>query len=148
VAEVRADAGFSGYAEGSISGVMEMIRATRDAKRARRNRSGGYWIAEADPEAGRRAVVRSWPADAVSAVLVATDGVSCGPEQYAVPASWSAVLRLVLADGPAELLRRIHDAESGDQEGRAVAGPKVHDDKAVAVAVFTPHWEPDGGAAW
>jgi Protein phosphatase 2C len=148
VARLRTDQRrMHGRREDCIGEVKEMIRATRAAKQELMNRPGGYWIAEAAPEAGRRAVVRSWPAQSVSALMVATDGVTCGPEQYGIPPSWPAALHVALCDGPEELLRLIHDAEAADPDGTRWPRSKVHDDKAVALAVFTGHWTiaPDRG---
>jgi hypothetical protein len=88
------------------------------------------------------------PIEKVSAVLIATDGVSCGPEQYAVPASWPAVLDVVLNRGPNDLLRLIHETEASDPDGTRWVRTKTHDDKAVAVAVFTSHWQASSEAAW
>jgi hypothetical protein len=100
------------------------------------NRPGGYWIAEANPDAGHCAIVRRWPIDSVSAVLVVTDGVSTGVEDYHVLPSWPAALNLSRRQGLAGLLQTIHQAEARDPHGRRWPRPKTHDDKAAALVDF------------
>jgi hypothetical protein len=116
--------------------LQSLIRATRPAKLARMNRTGGYWIAEATPNAGRHAIVRSWPIDTVLAVLAVTDGVSTGIEDYRVPPSWPAALDLTRRQGLDGLLQTIHQAEARDPKGRRWPRPKTHDDKAAALIDF------------
>jgi hypothetical protein len=130
VAEVRRD--FAGR----IDNLRELIRATQPAKLARMNRTGGYWIAEATPEAGRHAIVRRWPREHVRAVLAVTDGVSCGIDDYGVPASWSAALTLSLGEGLDALLTTVHQAEASDPNRERWRRPKTHDDKAAALILF------------
>jgi hypothetical protein len=133
VAELRHDAKQN---RGGLDDLNELIRATRPAKLARMNNEGGYWIAEATPEAGHHAILRRWPIENIHAVLAMTDGVSCGVDDYRVPRSWSAALTLALTDGLKALLDVIHEAEATDKTRRRWPRPKTHDDKAAALMVF------------
>ncbi|WP_053739568.1 protein phosphatase 2C domain-containing protein [Nocardia sp. NRRL S-836] len=92
-----------------------------------KNKPGGYWVAEADPEAGRQALTASWPRSAVEKVVVATDGVSCGVSEYGL-FSWEELAELPLADA----LDRIRAAERGDPEHTRWPRYKTHDDQAIA----------------
>ncbi|MEV0676655.1 protein phosphatase 2C domain-containing protein [Actinosynnema sp. NPDC050436] len=103
-----------------------------------RNREGGFWVAEADPAAAHRAVRRSWPRDEVHTVLMATDGVSCGVDDYGLFADWRSVLEITSAKGPEAVLDAIREAEANDPERVRWHRPKVHDDQAFAVLRFTP----------
>jgi hypothetical protein len=137
VAELRrAQARENGMQGRDTDEVQALIRATRPAKLQRMNRDGGYWIAEASPLAGHRALMRRWPIDDLAAVLLVTDGVSCGVDDYAVPPSWPAALDLVLSDGLEDLLRSVHKAEAGDPNARRWPRGKRHDDKAAALLLF------------
>jgi hypothetical protein len=137
VAELRRDAALRDGLRGRDGGELQaLIRATRPAKLARMNRPGGYWIAEATPDAGRHAIVRHWPTDTISAILAVTDGVSSGIDDYRVPPSWPAALDLARRQGLDGLLQTIHQAEARDPNGRRWPRPKTHDDKAAALIDF------------
>ncbi|MEJ2857234.1 MULTISPECIES: hypothetical protein [unclassified Saccharothrix] len=98
-----------------------------------RNREGGFWVAEANPEAAYRAVRRTWRRDAVHTVLLATDGVACGVDDYGLFANWREVLEITLAKGPEAVLDTIREAEASDPERTRWRRSKVHDDQALAV---------------
>jgi Protein phosphatase 2C len=116
--------------------LQALIRATRPGKLAQMNTPGGYWIAEAVPEAGLHAIVRTWHASSVEAFLAVTDGVSCGIEDYGIPSSWLAALDLARRNGLATLLAAIHQAEAQDPGGQRWPRPKTHDDKAAALILL------------
>ncbi|WP_405968942.1 protein phosphatase 2C domain-containing protein (plasmid) [Streptomyces sp. NBC_00015] len=97
---------------------------------------GGYWVAEAVPEAARYAVVRSWPTAGIADILVMTDGVSAGVEEYGLYPTWDAMARACLAGSPATVVRAIQDAEADDPDGRRWPRYKVSDDKALAYLRF------------
>ncbi|MEU7479982.1 protein phosphatase 2C domain-containing protein [Lentzea sp. NPDC042327] len=90
------------------------------------NRPGGYWVAEADPEAGRQALTASWPREMIKKVVVATDGVSCGVSEYGL-FSWDELAELPLGAA----LDRIREAERSDPEHIRWPRCKTHDDQAV-----------------
>ncbi|MFF0493605.1 PP2C family serine/threonine-protein phosphatase [Nocardia sp. NPDC004068] len=111
-----------------------LLETLQQAQRQRRNRPGGYWIAEADPTAAAHAITASYPLDSVRWVVLATDGVT----KPAVPLglSWPDFAELD-SDGLARLLDRCHRWEaSTDPDGLLQPRSKRHDDKTVVVA----HW--------
>ncbi|WP_217225962.1 protein phosphatase 2C domain-containing protein [Streptomyces anulatus] len=102
---------------------------------------GGYWVAEAVPGAARHAVVRSWPTSGIADVLVMTDGVSSGVEDYGLY-TWEEMGGACRSHGPGHVVRTIHEAEAEDPDGRRWPRYKRHDDKALAHLRFTPAAEP------
>jgi hypothetical protein len=99
---------------------------------------GGYWVAEAVPEAARHAVVRSWPAVDLAEILVMTDGVSASVEEYGLYPSWDHLARACRTDGPDTVVRAIRNIEAQDPDGRRWPRYKISDDKAIASLQFTP----------
>jgi hypothetical protein len=107
-----------------------------DAQRRARNRAGGYWIAEATPDAAYHAELGSWPTNDVDAVLVVTDGVSAGPDRYQVPASWAQAVQTARHD-PAALVEMVHTVEATDPHGTRWPRSKRHDDKTAVLVDHT-----------
>ncbi|WP_447004682.1 protein phosphatase 2C domain-containing protein [Saccharothrix isguenensis] len=102
-----------------------------------RNHEHGWWVAEADPTAAHRAVRASWPRDRVRAVVMATDGVSCGVDDYGLFDDWQIVFDVTAEKGPEAVLDEIRAAEADDADRRKWPRPKIHDDQALAVIRFT-----------
>jgi hypothetical protein len=100
-----------------------------------RNREGGFWVAEALPAAAHRAVVRSWPRAEVDAVLMTTDGVSCGVDDYDL-FTWRELLDLAERSGPESVLDAVREAELSDPDRTRWHRHKVHDDQALALVRF------------
>lgn len=100
-----------------------------------RNVPGGFWVAEADPAAAHQARTRSWPRADVRAVLMATDGVSCGIDDYHL-FTWPQALDLATTHGPQAVLDQVRAAEQEDPSGRRWPRPKRHDDQALALISF------------
>ncbi len=98
------------------------------------NRPGGYWVAEAVPEAGHHARTDSWPLAGVSEVLIATDGVSSAVDDYDL-FCWAEAVAVCRGKGPQAVVDFIHSAEQRDFDGRAWPRYKPHDDKALAYLV-------------
>ncbi|MEY9839570.1 protein phosphatase 2C domain-containing protein [Streptacidiphilus sp. EB103A] len=94
------------------------------------NREGGYWIAEAIPEAGRHAVVHSWDRNQLGAVLVATDGVSCAVDEYGM-FTWESLAEACRSHGPASVVDSVHQEEAQDPNAVLYPRYKPHDDKAL-----------------
>ncbi len=112
------------------------VRESAERVGALRNRPGGFWVAEADPAAARHAVTASWPRAELTAVLLASDGVSCGVDDYGVFPDWTAVRNLAADQGAQAVLDRVRAAELSDPTGQRWPRPKVHDDQALALVNF------------
>ncbi|WP_329788715.1 protein phosphatase 2C domain-containing protein [Lentzea sp. DG1S-22] len=110
---------------------LEDLRPDPDILRWK-NRTGGYWVAEADPEAGHQALTASWSRAEVTSVIALTDGVSCGVSEYGL-FDWEALAEMPLG----EVLDRIREAERGDSEHKRWPRFKTHDDQAIARISFT-----------
>jgi hypothetical protein len=118
-----------------LSEDIEGWRTFVAGQRRARNRVGGYWVAEAVPEAARHAMTASWPIDELAIVMAMTDGVSKGVDCYRVPPNWPSAIELA-ADDPSRLVEAVHAAEEGDPTGQRWPRSKRHDDKALAVVRF------------
>lgn len=94
---------------------------------ARRNQPGGYWIAKDDPRAAEEAVIGSRPLPDVDGVALLSNGAGRIVSPYGLT-DWPGVLRLLAAHGPAEVLRRVRQAETRTS-GRSDA--PVPDDATV-----------------
>jgi protein phosphatase 2C-like protein len=111
--EVDARNDVSTRLEGLTAGTPEYERAMRSATeelRARRNQPGGYWIAKEDPEAAAQAVTGSVPLGQLRGAALLSNGASRIVDPYRL-AEWPAVLELIRAEGPDELIRRVRKAE-------------------------------------
>lgn len=95
---------------------------------ARRNQPGGYWIAKDDPAAAAHALTGSEPLDGLSAVALMSNGASRAVTPYGL-LNWAALLDVLSAQGPDEVIRRVRNAESLNP-GDASAG--AADDATVA----------------
>lgn len=103
-----------------------------------RNQPGGFWVAEADPDAAYEARRARWPLAGVESVLMATDGVSCGVDDYRIFPDWPAVLELAAREGAPAVLNAVRAAELSDPDGTRWPRPKPHDDQALVVVRFEP----------
>lgn len=111
-----------------------LARRMSREKAQRMNRSGGYWIAEADPRAGMNAVVRSYPLCDVSWCVMLTDGAAEPALHFGVTTE-----RLAKKDeaGLRESLLHMHRWETEtDPYGKHLPRFKQHDDKTIAVVRF------------
>lgn len=113
------------------------LREMQAITRAHRNRDGGYWVAEATPEAAHHALCCTWPREQVRAVALASDGAATAVTPYHVIDGWPELIAVTLEHGPGSVLDAAHRAEAGDPGGRRWPRFKTHDDKALAVADFT-----------
>ena len=101
------------------------------------NRKDGYWVAEAVPEAGHQALQATFPRSEVENVIMTTDGVSCGVDDYQLFKDWQSVLDLITTTGPEAVLDQIRTAEEADSSKTRWPRPKTHDDQALARINFT-----------
>lgn len=111
------------------------VRTAGTSTKRLRNVPGGFWVAEADPAAAKEARTRSWPRDGLRSALIASDGVSCGVDDYHL-FEWPDVLALAVDEGPAAVLNRVRDAERTDPDGLRWPRPKRHDDQALVLLRF------------
>lgn len=112
-----------------------LLRTRADVDRLR-NSEGGFWVAEAVPEAATQALRRRWSRGDVEAAVLATDGVSAGIDTYRV-LDWPDVLRLSRKNGADAVLDVVRDAEVADADCRRWPRSKRHDDQALVVVDFT-----------
>ncbi|MEV5768445.1 hypothetical protein AB0L34_28270 [Micromonospora sp. NPDC052213] len=112
-----------------------------EALRARRNQPGGYWIAKDDPHAAEEAVTGSRPLHDLGGVALLSNGASRIVSPYGLT-DWPGVLGLLGAYGPAEIIRRVRQAEA-----RTCGGPdaRVPDDATVAHCTHLPRSAGAGG---
>ena len=133
----------AGYRDRLASGAgygddhLVALRRAATSMSRRRNTEGGFWVAEADPDAAHYAERASWPRADVTTVLMATDGVSCGVDTYHVFPDWAAVRDLALTKGPEAVLDVVRAAEHDDPHGTRWPRAKPHDDQALVVVDFT-----------
>jgi hypothetical protein len=111
------------------------LRASGARTSRLRNVEGGFWVAEADPAAAAHARTGSWPREHVTTALMATDGMSCGVDDYHI-FDWPQVLAHATATGPASVLAMVRAAEVTDPDGARWPRPKRHDDKTLVVVRF------------
>lgn len=104
-----------------------------EALRAHRNRDGGFWVASVDPLAAQQALTGTAPADKIRAAALISDGASRLVDRFHL-ATWHDTLDILDQHGPAELIRRVREAEHSDPEGERWPRGKAFDD-ATAVQV-------------
>ncbi len=110
----------------------QILRQLQVEQAKHRNQSGGYWIAEAVPEAADHAIVIREPVAAVPWAVLATDGA------YKVMAHLGLDKWVDLREATRlELERLLRDCQawedSEDPRGQHLPRAKLHDDKSLAV---------------
>ncbi|MEU4565747.1 hypothetical protein [Micromonospora sp. NPDC023956] len=108
-----------------------------EALRARRNQPGGYWIAKDDPHAAEEAVTGSRPLHDLNGVVLLSNGASRIVSPYGLT-DWPGLLELLNANGPADIIRRVRQAEALAAEGPDAPIP---DDATVAHCTDLPRSE-------
>lgn len=117
----------AGVASGTAE--YERVRASCiGALQARRNQPGGYWIAKDDPRAAEEAVTGSCSLRDLRSSALLSNGASRIVSPYALT-SWSGMLDLLSADGPAEIIRRVRHAEAPRSRNPRATTP---DDATIA----------------
>ncbi|MET8065262.1 hypothetical protein ACFYON_22320 [Micromonospora sp. NPDC005686] len=81
--------------------------------RTRRNSPGGFWVAKDDPRVVEEAVTGECPADDVTGAALLSNGASRLVDTFGLT-GWPGLLRLLETDGPAEVIRRVREAEARD----------------------------------
>jgi protein phosphatase 2C-like protein len=113
------------------------LRPTTDNILSHKNRPGGYWVAEADPQAAHQAIRKTLPRETVQKVIIATDGVSCAVDDYRIFPTWQSVLDVITATGLEAVLDKIRAAELTDPSRSRWPRAKIHDDQALALIDLT-----------
>ncbi|WP_433530123.1 hypothetical protein ACQPYA_28655 [Micromonospora sp. CA-263727] len=142
VADQRLAASVAGLRD-TATGLPESAdRATRfqhavTLQRERMNRTHGYWVAAADPDAAYHAVVGTLPLrgpDAVRRAVLLTDGASAAVEEFGL-FDWAGLLAVVTAEGPGGLIDRVRVAEREHPDRRRRHKPT--DDASAIFCEFT-----------
>jgi hypothetical protein len=110
------------------------LRELQRSEFPHRNRLGGYWIAEADPAAADELLIRSFQPEAVTWVVLATDGAQKHIDRLG--GEWD-----VLASQSDEQLAAFLQAAQAweteaDPDGTDLPRSKRHDDKTIVA------WQP------
>lgn len=116
---------------------LARLAASMETTGRLRNTEGGFWVAEATPEAAWRAETRRFTRAEARGALLASDGVSCGVDQYGIYPNWAAVWEQAISAGAHSVLDTVRHAENSDPDGRRWPRPKRHDDQALAVVHLT-----------
>jgi hypothetical protein len=102
-----------------------------EARRAHRNRPGGYWVAADDPVAADHAITGSVPLETVRGVMVLSDGAARLVDLFG--RDWAHAV----AAGPAEIIRQVRALE--DEDPGCVRWPRTkHRDDATAARWTLP----------
>jgi hypothetical protein len=109
----------------------ELLKALQQEQAQHRNVNGGYWIAEAVPDAAHHAITRQSSLDATPWLVLATDG-AYRPMRHLGLDAWTDIA--VKDDGELQsLVENLDRWESEiDPHGRALPRAKRRDDKAIA----------------
>lgn len=111
------------------------LQRMKRREQAARNRPGGFWVAAADPDAAKHAIVGSVPLGDVTAVAILTDGAARCVIPFGL-ITWADMLRILEADGPDELIRQVRRTESSDPNGEHWRRAKRSDDATVVFATL------------
>ncbi|MEV0289217.1 MULTISPECIES: hypothetical protein [unclassified Kribbella] len=96
-----------------------------------RNRSDGWWVAAADPEAARHAVVDSYARSEVGRLAIFSDGATRPADQMDLY-TWPEYLALLDKLCPAGLIAHVREIETADPDGARHPRTKRHDDATLA----------------
>ncbi|MET7752114.1 hypothetical protein [Micromonospora sp. NPDC005367] len=96
--------------EATVAGSDEYHRLLREL-RANRNQPGGFWVAKDDPRAAEQAITGSCPAAGLAGAVLLSNGASRIVDRFAL-ADWPEVLTVLASSGPAEIIRRVRQAEA------------------------------------
>jgi hypothetical protein len=104
------------------------------------NTAHGYWVAAAKPDAAHQAITGALPLTgpkAVQRAALLTDGASRAVDTFAF-LDWHGLLDVATTLGPAELIRRVRNAEAESGQPKPERLPtKLHDDATIALCLFS-----------
>jgi len=110
----------------------QALGLVQDAFRARRNRSGGFWVAKDDPYAALQAVTGSVALERIHGAALLSNGASRAAGAYQL-LEWPAMLHVLRTTGPAEILRLVREAEARAEVPEPSTGMYAPDDATVAL---------------
>ncbi|WP_171055594.1 MULTISPECIES: hypothetical protein [unclassified Nonomuraea] len=96
--------------EAAAQGSDEHHRLLRDL-RANRNQPGGFWLAKDDPRAADEAIMGSCPISGLTGAVLLSNGASRIVDRFQL-ADWPQVMAVLASSGPAEIIRRVRQAEA------------------------------------
>ncbi|MEU5564374.1 hypothetical protein [Micromonospora musae] len=111
--EVVISRSYQSAIEATAEGSDEHHRLLREL-RANRNRPGGFWVAKDDPRAADEAITGSCPAAELTGAVLLSNGASRIVDRFRL-ADWPEVLAVLASAGsagPAEIIRRVRQAEA------------------------------------
>lgn len=108
-----------------------VLRSLQAEQRRHRNRPGGYWIAEADPTAGRQGLSLSVPRSRIQWAVLGTDGATNYLDRVA-GTDWARLSNADEANLEATLAEIDWWERSVDPHGALMPRAKRHDDKTLA----------------
>src|SRR5690349_155692 len=79
--------------------------------RAHRNQPGGFWLAKDDPRAANEAMTGSCPSSELTAAALLSNGASRIVDRFGL-CDWPEVMAVLASSGPAEIIRRVRQAET------------------------------------
>jgi hypothetical protein len=111
-----------------------ILHKLQQAQARKRNQPGGYWIAEADPQAAQHAIVCRRPIEMRPWAVLATDGA------YKTMAHLSLDTWPEIAKGSGDLAAILHQCQEWetvcDPDGQLLPRAKPHDHNGLAVTIF------------
>jgi hypothetical protein len=113
-----------------------ILRELQTQQAQRRNREGGYWIAEADPNAACHAITTRRPISETAWAVLATDG-AYNTMQHLGRNDWPTLVNASAEQLDAELARCQEWEATGDPDASELPRAKRHDDKSLATIKAT-----------
>jgi hypothetical protein len=108
--EVIISRSYQSALETTAEGSDEYHRLLRDL-RANRNRPGGFWVAKDDPGAADEALTGSCPISELTGAVLLSNGASRIVDRFRL-ADWPEVMAVLASSGPADIIRRVRQAEA------------------------------------
>jgi hypothetical protein len=108
--EVIVSRSYESALRATAAGSDEYHRILREL-RANRNQPGGFWLAKDDPRAADEAITGSTPISELAGAVLLSNGASRIVDQFQLT-DWPGVLAILSESGPAEIIRRVRQAEA------------------------------------
>ncbi|MFD7497254.1 integrase [Streptomyces sp. NPDC059832] len=96
--------------EAAAEGSDEYHRILREL-RANRNQPGGFWVAKDDPRAADEAITGSCPVSGLTGAALLSNGAGRIVDRFRL-VDWPGAMALLASSGPAEIIRRVRQAEA------------------------------------